>query len=76
MFLYRPEYYAIVEDEEGNSTQGMAELIISKHRNGSLGTAKLKFIGKYTKFIDQFNFDTITQLGKASSATSAPRDND
>jgi hypothetical protein len=28
----------------------MAEFIIAKYRNGSLGTAKLKFIGKYTKF--------------------------
>jgi replicative DNA helicase len=52
MFLYRPEYYKITVDEEGMPTQGMAEIIISKHRNGSTGTVKLKFIGKYTKFAD------------------------
>jgi replicative DNA helicase len=52
MFLYRPEYYKITVDEEGLPTQGMAEVIIAKHRNGSTGTAKLKFIGKYTKFAD------------------------
>ncbi len=52
MFLYRPEYYKIDQDEDGQSTQGMAEVIIAKHRNGSLDTAKLKFIGKYTKFAD------------------------
>lgn len=52
MFLYRPEYYKITVDEEGLPTLGMAEVIIAKHRNGSTGTAKLKFIGKYTKFAD------------------------
>jgi replicative DNA helicase len=52
IFLYRPEYYKIDQDEEGMPTQGMAEMIIAKHRNGSLDTAKLKFVGKYTKFVD------------------------
>lgn len=52
IFLYRPEYYKITVDEEGMPTQGMGEVIIAKHRNGSTGTAKLKFIGKFTKFAD------------------------
>jgi replicative DNA helicase len=52
MFLYRPEYYGITEDEDGNSTAGVGEVIIAKHRNGSLDTVKLRFIGKYTKFTD------------------------
>ncbi len=52
MFLYRPEYYKITVDEEGMPTQGMAEVIIAKHRNGSLENVKLKFVGKYTKFMD------------------------
>jgi replicative DNA helicase len=52
MFLYRPEYYKITVDEEGMPTQGMGEVIIAKHRNGSVGSVKLKFIGKYTKFAD------------------------
>ena len=55
MFLYRPEYYKITVDEEGLPTQGMGEVIIAKHRNGSIENVKLKFIGKYTKFAD---FDT------------------
>jgi len=57
MFLYRPEYYKITVDEEGMPTQGMGEVIIAKHRNGSVGSVKLKFIGKYTKFAD---FDAPT----------------
>jgi replicative DNA helicase len=49
-FLYRPEYYGITEDEMGNPTQGVGEVIIAKHRNGSLENVPLKFIGKFTKF--------------------------
>ena len=52
MFLYRPEYYNITEDEEGLPTTGMGEVIIAKHRNGSLENVKLKFIGRFTKFCD------------------------
>lgn len=52
MFLYRPEYYGLSEDSEGMPTTGMGEVIIAKHRNGSLDNIKLKFIGKFTKFAD------------------------
>ena len=52
MFLYRAEYYKITVDEDGMPTQGVGEVIVAKHRNGSTDTAKLKFIGKYTKFTD------------------------
>ncbi|PWJ38614.1 replicative DNA helicase [Sediminitomix flava] len=51
-FLYRPEYYDITEDEEGNSVLGLGEVIIAKHRNGGLENVKLRFIGKYTRFED------------------------
>ena len=52
IFLYRPEYYGLDQDAEGNSTQGVGEVIIAKHRNGSLETVQLKFIGRFTKFAD------------------------
>lgn len=52
MFLYRPEYYGIKEDAEGYSTENLAEVIIAKHRNGSLSTPVLKFQGAYTEFLD------------------------
>jgi len=51
LFLYRPEYYKITEDSDGISTHGLCEVIIAKHRNGSLDDVKLKFVGKYTKFV-------------------------
>jgi replicative DNA helicase len=49
-FIYRPEYYDIIEDESGDSLKGVAEIIIAKHRNGPLDTIKLKYIGYCTKF--------------------------
>jgi replicative DNA helicase len=52
LFLYRPEYYGLTEDEEGKSTLGIGEVIIAKHRNGETGTVPLRFIGKYVKFTD------------------------
>jgi hypothetical protein len=63
MFLYRPEYYGITEDEDGNNTAGVGEVIIAKHRNGSLENIKLRFIGKYTKFEDfSDNFSMPNEL--------------
>jgi replicative DNA helicase len=51
-FIYRPEYYKIDEwdDDEQSPTQGQAEFIIAKHRNGSLENIRLKFIGNLGKF--------------------------
>ena len=51
-FIYRPEYYKIDEwdDEEQSPTAGQAEFIIAKHRNGSLESVRLKFIGNLGKF--------------------------
>ena len=51
-FIYRPEYYKIDEwdDDEQSPTAGQAEFIIAKHRNGSLESIRLKFIGNLGKF--------------------------
>lgn len=51
-FIYRPEYYQILEDEEGNSLKGVGEIIVAKHRNGALDTIKLKFTSEFAKFGD------------------------
>ena len=51
-FIYRPEYYGLLEDEEGQSLKGIAELIIAKHRNGALDTIKMRFIDQFAKFTD------------------------
>jgi len=59
-FIYRPEYYKIDEwdDEEQTPTDGQAEFIIAKHRNGGLENIRLKFLGHLGKFdnLDQFDY--------------------
>ena len=53
LFIHRPERLGITEvqiDDETISTEGLAEIIIAKNRNGMIGTVKLKFIGQYTQF--------------------------
>jgi len=59
-FIYRPEYYKIDEwdDEERTPTEGQAEFIVAKHRNGGLDNIRLKFIGHLGKFDNLDDFDT------------------
>jgi replicative DNA helicase len=52
IFIHRPEKYGILQDDEGNSLKGLAEIILAKHRNGALGDIHLKFIGEFTKFVE------------------------
>lgn len=51
-FIHRPEYYGITEDEKGDSTIGISELIIAKNRNGPTGTIRMKFVKENTAFED------------------------
>ena len=59
-FIYRPEYYKIEEwdDEDRSPTEGQAEFIVAKHRNGGLDNIRLKFIGHLGKFDNLDDFDT------------------
>jgi len=59
MFIYRPEYYEGAYDEAGNPRvlkdtniplDGLAEIIISKQRNGPTGMARLNFRKQFTRF--------------------------
>jgi len=52
IFIHRPEYYGITEDEHQNSTKGVAEIIIAKHRNGATGDINLTFRRELAKFAD------------------------
>ncbi|MEM6721252.1 MAG: replicative DNA helicase [Bacteroidota bacterium] len=59
-FIYRPEYYKIEEwdDEERSPTEGQAEFIVAKHRNGGLDNIRLKFLGHLGKFDNLETFDS------------------
>lgn len=52
IFLYRPEYYDLNNDEMGESTKGETHVRIAKHRNGSLDTIKLRADLSIQKFYD------------------------
>jgi replicative DNA helicase len=45
MFIYRDEVYHAESPD-----RGVAEIIVSKHRSGPIGTRKLVFLGQYTRF--------------------------
>ncbi len=51
-FIYRPEYYDITEWPDGSPSDGQAEFIIAKHRNGGLDNVRLRFQGAMAKFSD------------------------
>jgi replicative DNA helicase len=46
-FIYRDEYYNDESDQ-----QGLAEVIVAKHRNGPTDSIKLSFLKRYAKFTD------------------------
>ncbi|MBN2745400.1 MAG: replicative DNA helicase [Bacteroidales bacterium] len=57
-FIYRPDYYGIEKQEEGQG-ENYAELVIAKHRNGALEDVKIQFIKRFAKFAnyqDKFDF--------------------
>ena len=64
MFIYRDEYYKKESGEEEDmsakaANKGESEIIIAKHRNGSVGTVKLLFQGNITKFKNPIKTDVF-----------------
>jgi replicative DNA helicase len=50
MFIYRDDYYNKMDGPTPSKEPGVAEVIISKQRNGPTGTIKLTFIKELTRF--------------------------
>ena len=75
-FIYRPEYYQIHEwDDDGSPCDGQAELIVAKHRNGSLEKVRLRFEGSMAKFSDLENIgQNIDEAVYESKMNSEARD--
>ena len=57
IFIYRPERYGETMDKDGNSLEGVAEIIVGKQRNGPIGTTKLTFLDEYARFENPFFAD-------------------
>lgn len=73
VFIHRPEYYNITEDENGASTEGIAEFIIAKNRTGAVDSVKLQFAGNTSSYKDysslfskshQFGADYFKEIRK------------
>jgi len=50
MFIYRDEQYRDADGQPNQDSEGVAEIIIGKQRNGPVGTVKLAFIKEHTRF--------------------------
>jgi replicative DNA helicase len=67
LFLYRPEYYAIEEDEHG-LTEGRVDVIVAKNRNGHLGEFFLMkddiYSTNFRNYRNEFDFlsDRLNEL--------------
>ncbi len=68
MFIYNPEQYNDIISED---PPGVCELIIAKHRNGALGTIKLRWISEITTFKD-FGKDGNDRSFEASAPPPPP----
>ena len=67
-FIYRAERYGITVDENGNSTEGIAEIIVGKQRNGPTGDVRLAFVHQYARF------ENLTTYTGSSSRPAAAGD--
>jgi len=52
MFIYRPEYHGIENDEMGQPIEGETYINIAKHRNGRLGQIRLQAQLAYQRFVE------------------------
>lgn len=60
-FIYRDEVY-----NENSPDKGIAEIIISKQRNGPIGKVRLRFFGEYTRFENLADGTYTVQAGHLS----------
>jgi replicative DNA helicase len=72
MFLYRPEYYKITTTEDGQSTAGLAEVIIGKQRNGPVGSKMHYFVKDYARFENLTTADSGGFFGEPEGRAQLP----
>ena len=73
IFVHRPEMYGIEKDTgTGDSTEGLAEIIIGKQRNGPTDTIRLQFFKQYARFENRLPFRPDVMLMPAEPAEDTP----
>ena len=68
LFVHRPEMFGITTDENNEPTEGMAEIIVGKQRNGPTGSARLAFVKTYARF------ENLTRFREAAFLPPEPTD--
>lgn len=77
IFLYRPEYYQITQDEDGMDTRGIGEVIVAKNRHGAQKTVKVRFINTLAKFVDlDHSYELPTDFENGNTITKSSRMNE
>ena len=80
LFVHRPEYYHLYQDEKGNDLRGKAQILIAKHRKGATGDVLLSFQGQYTRFANPEDAMLAPLsgeiIGSRLNQDSLPQDND
>ncbi len=66
-FIYRDEVY-----NENSPDKGIAEIIISKQRNGPIGKVRLRFFGEYTRFENLADGAYSVQANNVASQATKP----
>lgn len=80
LFVHRPEYYHIYQDDHGNDLRGKAQIIIAKHRKGATGDVLLNFRGEFTRFENPddnrsiSNMDGEVRFSRINGADIPPED--
>ena len=71
MFIYRPEYYKLDTFDDNTPSNGLADLIIAKNRNGALRDIRLRFIAEQAKFCDYNanDFSSVSSIHDDNSQT-------
>ncbi|MBM4160290.1 MAG: replicative DNA helicase [Ignavibacteria bacterium] len=69
LFVHRPEMYGIdIDPETKEPTEGLAELIVGKQRNGPTGAVRLAFVKQYARF------ENLTRFREAAFLPPEPTD--
>ncbi|MBQ9639400.1 MAG: replicative DNA helicase [Bacteroidales bacterium] len=67
MFIYRPDYYGMTEDDEKGSVIGMADINIEKHRSGATGSCRLRFVREFARFENPTDFTSVALAGLSAN---------
>jgi len=72
-FLYRPEYYGISQDHEGNDLSGFAEFIVRLNKKGMTGSCSMRFVYRFGKF-EEWQTHDFGEEGDSNSFESFKED--